>query len=89
VEPVVEVGASPADSSAHSDVRKEMQDAGVEGQGTEIDPVCGMSVDPATTDLRSELKGLTYYFCSAGCKSSFDREPDKYLGGARVRHGGA
>jgi Cu+-exporting ATPase len=89
VEPVVEVRASPSDSSAHSDVRKEMQDAGMEGQRTEIDPVCGMSVDPATTDLRSELKGLTYYFCSAGCKSSFDREPDKYLGGARVRHGGA
>ncbi|MBI4757425.1 MAG: YHS domain-containing protein, partial [Chloroflexi bacterium] len=25
-------------------------------------------------------KGVTYYFCSAGCKKSFEKEPEKYLG---------
>ena len=28
----------------------------------------------------SENKGQTYYFCSLGCKKSFDKELEKYLG---------
>ena len=44
------------------------------------DPVCGMDIDLATAAGKSEYKGQTYYFCSAGCKKSFDREPEKYLG---------
>jgi uncharacterized membrane protein YraQ (UPF0718 family)/YHS domain-containing protein len=47
-----------------------------------IDPVCGMTVDPATAEHSSELGGSTYYFCSAGCKESFDSHSDRYLGGA-------
>src|ERR1700730_14964100 len=31
------------------------------------DPVCGMTVDPATAQHRLEYGGATYYFCSAGC----------------------
>ena len=42
------------------------------------DPVCGMSVDPATATYSSDFGGTTYYFCSAGCKERFDREPGKY-----------
>ncbi len=44
-----------------------------------IDPVCGMSVDPEHAEHRSFLKGETYYFCSAGCKESFDKDPGKYI----------
>jgi YHS domain-containing protein len=44
-----------------------------------IDPVCGMSVDTDTAEYRSIQKGDTYYFCSAGCKAAFDRDPDKYM----------
>ena len=44
------------------------------------DPVCGMDIDPATTAGKSEYKGQTYYFCSLGCKKSFDKEPEKYMG---------
>ncbi|MEK6751563.1 MAG: YHS domain-containing protein [Chloroflexota bacterium] len=44
----------------------------------EIDPVCKMEVDPATAQWKSEHKGKTYYFCSPGCKASFDKEPEKY-----------
>ena len=45
---------------------------------TAVDPVCGMSVD-TSTDLKSTYQGKTYYFCSPGCKASFDRDPDRYL----------
>ncbi len=44
------------------------------------DPVCGMDIDPATAAGKSEYKGQTYYFCSPGCKKSFDKEPEKYVG---------
>jgi P-type Cu+ transporter len=43
------------------------------------DPVCGMSVDPATARHRAEYQGATYYFCSAGCQAKFTAEPAKYL----------
>ena len=42
------------------------------------DPV--MDVNPTTAAGKSEYKGQTYYFCSAGCKKSFDANPEKYAG---------
>ncbi len=50
------------------------------------DPVCGMDVDPATAAEKSEYKGQTYYFCSAGCKKSFDKEPEKYVAKGQGEH---
>ena len=47
---------------------------------TAHDPVCGMDIDPATAAGKSEYQAQTYYFCSLGCKKSFDREPEKHLG---------
>ncbi len=44
-----------------------------------IDPVCGMEVDPLTAEYISEYKDEIYYFCSPGCKISFDSEPEAYL----------
>lgn len=43
------------------------------------DPVCGMDVDPKSAAGKSDYKGQTYYFCSPGCKVSFDKDPEKYL----------
>jgi P-type Cu+ transporter len=43
------------------------------------DPVCGMSVDPHTAQHRAEHAGHPYYFCSAGCRSKFLADPDRYL----------
>jgi P-type Cu+ transporter len=43
-----------------------------------IDPVCGMTVDPATP-LRLEHGGTTYYFCAPSCLERFRKEPDRYL----------
>jgi Cu+-exporting ATPase len=50
------------------------------------DPVCGMEIDPATAAGTSEYKGQTYHFCSIGCKKSFDKEPEKYIGQAQQGH---
>ena len=43
------------------------------------DPVCGMSVDPATAKHSAEHAGTSYYFCSAGCRQKFAADPDRYL----------
>src|SRR5581483_11990738 len=32
-----------------------------------LDPVCGMTVDPATTPHKHDHHGETYFFCSGGC----------------------
>lgn len=50
------------------------------------DPVCGMDIDPATAAGISEYKGQTYYFCSLGCKKSFDKDPQKYLSQGEQGH---
>lgn len=52
----------------------------------EIDPVCGMSVDPKSAAGQSEYQGKTYYFCSPGCKQSFDKQPEKYLEQGQTGH---
>ena len=51
----------------------------MEGTGTATDPVCGMTVNTRTAEYRSFHGDQTYYFCSAGCKERFDKDPDKYL----------
>ena len=44
----------------------------------EKDPICGMMVDPARAAGTSAYRGKTYYFCSLGCKSTFDKDPARY-----------
>jgi Cu+-exporting ATPase len=43
------------------------------------DPVCGMSVDPATSRHRFDYRGETVHFCSTGCQTKFAADPQKYL----------
>ena len=43
------------------------------------DPVCGMSVDPATAKHVAQHEGRSYFFCGAGCRSKFLADPAKYL----------
>jgi xanthine dehydrogenase accessory factor len=45
---------------------------------TTKDPICGMKVDAITAKHKSDHGGATYYFCCAGCKQTFDKEPEKY-----------
>lgn len=54
------------------------------------DPVCGMQIDPKSAAGKSEYKGQTYYFCSPGCKKTFDKDPEKYAAskdGSHTEHG--
>jgi P-type Cu+ transporter len=56
------------------------------GADTELtvrDPVCGMSVDPATSKHRFGHEGQTFHFCSAGCRAKFAADPGTYLDKAR------
>jgi len=38
-----------------------------------IDPICGMTVTPATAAAERDADGVHYYFCAAGCAQAFDR----------------
>ena len=78
---VVPAGRTDASDPGHSHLAAAKPGGEMELPRTAIDPVCGMSVDPEKTDYSSEQKGETYYFCSAGCKESFDKDPARYLAG--------
>ncbi|MBI3411112.1 MAG: heavy metal translocating P-type ATPase [Planctomycetes bacterium] len=44
-----------------------------------IDPVCGMTVNPAGAAGSVVHEGETYYFCNPGCLAKFTADPAKYL----------
>ena len=44
-----------------------------------LDPVCGMTVDPATSTITHDHAGTSYYFCCGGCRAKFQADPDRYL----------
>jgi Cu+-exporting ATPase len=43
-----------------------------------IDPVCGMSVDPATAAAVRRHDGRNWFFCAEGCAEAFDDDPQHY-----------
>ncbi len=77
-EPAIELGSDGA-APIHAGHGGNMSE-----ESPAIDPVCGMNVDPASAEHRSVHDGQTYYFCSRGCKESFDKDPAKFLGGAKT-----
>jgi Cu+-exporting ATPase len=44
-----------------------------------IDPVCGMTVDPAKSPHRHDYHDHSYFFCGNGCRTKFAADPEKYL----------
>jgi len=46
-----------------------------------LDPVCGMTVDPARAAGSVAHAGTTYHFCSTHCVAKFRAHPAKYLAG--------
>jgi P-type Cu+ transporter len=44
-----------------------------------IDPVCGMTVNPATTSHTVVHEGKNFYFCCRGCVEKFKAAPAQYL----------
>jgi YHS domain-containing protein len=50
----------------------------------QIDPVCGMAVPDEGNALKTEYAGQTYFFCSESCRSSFEKEPERFAAQANV-----
>jgi Cu+-exporting ATPase len=50
-----------------------------DGEALVKDPVCGMIVDPGTTEYHAHHEDQDYHFCSAGCRTKFVADPDHYL----------
>jgi len=48
-------------------------------ENTVIDPVCGMSVDPETTQHHAHYAGQDYHFCSVSCLTKFNAGPERWL----------
>lgn len=63
------------DSHRHGDVPRGQAETGA----TVKDPVCGMTVDPATTPHHADHAGAAYHFCSAGCRTKFLADPASYV----------
>ncbi|WP_304939510.1 heavy metal translocating P-type ATPase [Methylobacterium sp.] len=47
--------------------------------GPARDPVCGMAVDPETAKHRAVHRSRPYSFCSNGCRTKFEADPQRYL----------
>lgn len=45
-----------------------------------VDPVCGMTVDPADAAGVVEYRGQTYYFCNPSCVGRFRAAPGDFVG---------
>jgi xanthine dehydrogenase accessory factor len=43
------------------------------------DPVCGMTVTAGPAGHPFTYEDVTYYFCRAGCRSAFEKDPAAYL----------
>ncbi len=66
-------------SSCCSNKAPASNDAPLSHSRTVKDPVCGMDVDPAQAAGSTIHAGMTFHFCSAGCKAKFVAQPEKYL----------
>lgn len=44
-----------------------------------VDPVCGMTVDPAEAAGSQEYKKKTYYFCNPSCLERFKNDPPSFI----------
>lgn len=65
-------------SSSRKPLPMMMPSAPAAGAGV-MDPVCGMTVQPASAAGSYEYQGKTHYFCAASCLEKFRQDPDYYL----------
>ena len=72
-------GHSHGDKHAHTHHHSHAGHADADQAGKAIDPVCGMTVTIATAKHRFTHKGQEHFFCSAGCRTKFEGNPEKYL----------
>lgn len=53
-----------------------------------IDPICGMSVTIAGARHIYAHEGQVYYFCCAGCRATFRKNPGEFVGAVMAGGGG-
>jgi Cu+-exporting ATPase len=61
---------------AHDKMNHAAHDGNMAG---ELDPVCGMTVNPDSAAGSFEYQGKTYYFCSTHCLHRFQQDPESFL----------
>jgi YHS domain-containing protein len=49
------------------------------GTQTEVDPVCGMTVEKSSSSETRMHRSQTYYFCSGACAEAFEKQPERFL----------
>src|SRR4051794_34800521 len=64
---LIQIGQPPAEHEPKGDAQ--------------IDPVCGMTVDPATAAATYRYGSRDYYFCCQHCLQKFKADPAAHLGG--------
>jgi Cu+-exporting ATPase len=57
---------------------KILSQGGSNAPGTTVDPVCGMTVDPATAKWTATHDAIDYFFCSRSCRDRFVAQPVAY-----------
>ena len=55
-----------------------MEDTHEGGPAPAVDPVCGMTVDPAKATAHRLHEDRDFWFCSIGCAVRFDQEPHRF-----------
>ncbi len=65
---------------AHPDPPRTISLGLAESTPKAIDPVCGMTVDPAAAAGSVTHDGTTYFFCSRHCLEKFRADPGRYTG---------
>ena len=78
-------GAAKGSGGGHDHAGHGPHDPHADGNANVRDPVCGMTVDPATSPHRFDYRGETFHFCSAGCQTKFAADPQKYLDQSRPK----
>jgi len=63
----------------HTDHRHDHAAPVAPAKATAIDPVCGMTVDLSAGKPTFDFEGVTYHFCSKGCRDKFAADPVRYL----------
>ncbi|MFI5035084.1 MAG: permease [Acidimicrobiales bacterium] len=58
-----------------------------DGATLAVDPVCGMSVDPASAAAHRTHEGREVWFCGEGCAARFDDDPERFLAPGAVPEG--
>lgn len=83
--PGVAAPAASCCSHGHHHEHGDSPGAGAQaGRAKAIDPVCGMSVDPATAKHQFNYQSQEHYFCSGRCRERFAADPEKYLSPKRA-----